>query len=63
LLGTGIVIHEVFLVKAPRELAVVAGLLLLGVPLDSAAKLLGRSTDSAPSSPTTPPKSPSSLEE
>jgi hypothetical protein len=63
LLGIGIVVHEVFLVKEPRELAVIAGLVLLGVPLDSAAKLLGRPTDSDASSSTTPRRPPSSSEE
>lgn len=56
LLGLGIEVHEVLFAAEPRQLAVILGLLLIGVPIDSAARLLGRSTDS---SLPTPPSSPS----
>lgn len=64
LAGLAIEAHEVLVVAQPREWAVVAGLLLLGVPVDQAASLLGaqlraRSSDSSPpaSSPIDPPPS------
>lgn len=61
LVGLAIEVHEVALAAEPRELAVLAGLLLIGVPIDAAARLLAlRQLPQQPdSSPPTQPSVPS----
>jgi hypothetical protein len=42
IVGLGIEIHEVVFAPNPREAAIVVGLLLIGIPVDAAARLVGR---------------------
>lgn len=62
LLGLGIEVHEVVVAPEPRYLAVITGLVLIGVPVDAAIRVLsGRPGGTPPDSPPpTPPKQPSS---
>jgi hypothetical protein len=61
LVGLLIEIHEVTIAAEPRYLAVVVGLVLLGVPVDAALGVLaGRRNGSSGSPPPTPPRPPSS---
>jgi hypothetical protein len=68
LVGLGICVHEVLVASEPRYLAVVLGLVLLGIPVDAAVKALsgwrGLPPPNSPpnSPPPTPPRAPSSPE-
>ncbi len=61
LVGLAIEVHEAVWADEPRYLAVIAGLVLVGVPIDSALRAL--SGGQAPSSHATPPSAPSSAPE
>lgn len=58
LVGLAIEAHEVALADEPRYLAVVVGLVLVGIPIDGALRAL--SGGRGPSSPAIPPSPPSS---
>lgn len=58
LVGLAIEAHEVVLAAEPRYIAVVVGLVLVGIPIDTALRAL--SGGAGPSSPVTPPSAPSS---
>lgn len=64
LIGLGILLHEVLVAAEPRYLAVLTGLILLGIPVDAAVRALagwrGLPPPGPPSSPPTIPPSPSS---
>jgi hypothetical protein len=62
LTGLGLEVHEAAIAASPRYLVVMAGLVLIGIPLDAAISALSKlpGSGAGPSSPATPPPSASS---